>query len=311
MNLRLPLLSFVALFHCSLALADTSIAIDLSGTELKDAAKVTLVSSASLNPSTQYIYEFSGTVQGTGDFATLIPAGTPLADALDDLNAESFSLEGTKLQATPTLPVTILSKSLKGAVFLEGKTFRLKAAVTAIAGASGVVTLKFRDVSVTSQRPGRLKKPNASTILFEAGSTLTIAVAAATSIDPLPDFILKGGVGNDVYESSPSIQQISLRSPVNVPISATFFVQNDSTTTKTYSLNLPSDPFNQATFKYFIDDEDVSGSSSITLDSLEFVKIKVKATAKPSSPFFDSVDVMATVSSGAVVDRIRIGVQRR
>ena len=272
---------------------------------------MTLVSSTSLSPSTQYTYEFSGTVQGTGDFAALIPPGTPLADALDDLNAESFPLEGTVLQATPSLPVTILSKSLKGAITPGNKTFRLKATVTAIAGTNGAVTLKFRNVSVTSQKTGRPKKPNASTILFEAGSTLTIAVAAATSVDPLPDFILKGGTGNDVYESTPSIQRISLRSPVNVPIVATFFVQNDSTTTRTYSLNLPSDQFNQATFKYFIDDEDVSGFSSITLDSLEFVKIKVKATAKPSSPFFDSVDVNATVSSGSIVDRIQIGIQRR
>lgn len=127
--------------------------------------------------STKYKYKLSGSVRGTGDFASIIPAGTDLATFLESLKAGSSSiLVGTIITTDGTL---IKKKTISGSrnvgFFSVGVSLTVQSGISS----TGVVSLSVSNIKVTAPIPV------SGTVLFEgATATKPGAKLSVTSLTP-------------------------------------------------------------------------------------------------------------------------------
>lgn len=212
------------------ALADSSVTVDLTGLEFKSGKPPSVQSTTSIDASTVYDYEITGTVHGTGFLSTYIPAGTQLSDMLETLgvkNPDSF-LSGRLYNPGGKLPLTVVSVTKHGkfkyGAFTVSGVVSLRAGITAD-GLCGFKTKLLGFSFFTGGSP---------TVVFDRGSQ--IAVNVDTDADP--DLYMTSATGKVIGKGA-SGGSLDLKIAKGKSITIPVTIQNDSSVADAFTMSVP------------------------------------------------------------------------
>ena len=161
------------------ASALSSVSLNIAGQDFGNGNVIQATSGAKvISPSKSYIYTLSGTCQGTGSIAGLIPAGTSISTFVGNLvpnGAKKLSGIYSNPSGTLTTDIDVINKTFTGTKTIPGLgsvyiSFKMKGTIKS----TGEVTLDVTNVSVKT--PDSAGGPVAGTINFQSGSKLQVSV---------------------------------------------------------------------------------------------------------------------------------------
>ncbi|MGC3989667.1 MAG: hypothetical protein QM796_08325 [Chthoniobacteraceae bacterium] len=268
--------ALLSAFSGPIVRADSSVTIDLSGVEIKSGKPPTVYSANSIDASTVYDYEITGTVHGTGILASYVPSGTQLSDVLETLgvkNPDAF-LSGRLYNPGGKLPFTVVSVTKRGhfkyGVFTVSGVVSLRAGITTD-GLCGFKTKLLGFSFFTGGSP---------TLVFDSGSQ--IAVNVDTDADP--DLYMTSATGKVIGKGTAG-GSLNLKLAPGKSVTIPVTIQNDSSQADTFTLSVPTlaTGFSQTVT--------VKGSSTALLDS------STTSAALPSLPTLKTTKLLWTITN--------------
>jgi len=295
------------------AFAVDQVVIDLAGIEVKHGKASGNVAPDPIDEAITYKYSITGTVDGTGDFNSAVPSGTSIAALLEEIEpGSSENLTGDFFNLSGNFPVTVYKNKLSGKVNFGGQKVSGKAKLTAAISDTGFAAFSVTGVSF---KIGQFPLSGGS-IVFEAGSKLTLTADDAPSGSPQPDLVAlsssTSGRGNNVYNTTGANQSFEVQLKKKKAKSFLIMLTNDGPNTDSFGVQLvPAD--DDSTVKVFDGNTDITTlivDGEYTADSLPSggVKIlKVKVTPKKSAEEAKTIAVTATsLANTSAQDRVNI-----
>lgn len=151
------------------AVAASKVSISLDGQAFGTATNLNVTSTRKLSPATVYQFKIVGTCHTTGDYAGIVPVGTPVKDVF-----KRSLRTGTINNPGGTSTFTVINNktlSFTETVFIPSPLDVTLSANVFAGVTNGVVSLAITDFAINQGFPG------SGTIEFEPGSKLVIWVA--------------------------------------------------------------------------------------------------------------------------------------
>jgi len=171
------ILLFIFLFLAGAAASRATsqqVVFDITGFTVENGLAQSGTSTSVLPPAQAYSYQITGTVHGTGLLQFVIPSGTSLADALDQIQSGfSSNLQGTVANPGGTIPFTVLdNKTAAGSFDLGFESITASATFSVYVDAEGHAIFSINPVSFLVNG----NADDSDTIVFDSGTVTTTAV---------------------------------------------------------------------------------------------------------------------------------------
>lgn len=297
------------------AFAAKSVSVDLNGVILQNGHTEARSSATALDAAHAYDYSIAGTCHGTGKLAAKIPAGTPIANALKqfDANADEL-LNGTVFDAVATFPFTVLQKKFHGTQHIGPVKLSAAARLGVSIDASGFPNFNLDKASVLlNSHPD-----NNDTIVFESGAQCTVMVTPPPAASAQPDLIISVppniGIGNDIYNKNGDNQKKTYRVASGATNTVPLLIQNDGPVTDTILFNGVAG-LKPISIKYFDGETDITAQavshdgyaiSNLASGDAKLLKMQVHVGGNLHAGSSQEDGVLITSNSNGNQDEVRV-----